>query len=113
MKTVVGLTLSDEVAGCLADNQIDLFAELRRELQRDGAVIDRGAWPTAGPRQDQEKSPELVLLVSGVTTVMVATAISRIIDAVSRYKAVVTDKPLIPPSETSVKLSTLEVSLKG
>ena len=44
---------------------------------------------------------------------MVATAISRIIDAVSRYKAVVNDKPVIAPSETNVKLSGLEISLKG
>jgi hypothetical protein len=76
MKTLVGLEMSSEVAACLADNQIDLVAAVRRELQGDGVTIERGAWPTQDPRQDQEKSPELVLLVSGVSTVMVATAIA-------------------------------------
>jgi hypothetical protein len=113
MKELVGLKLSSDVTACLADNQIDLFAQLQRELQRGGATIERGAWPEEAARQNQEKSPELVLLVSGVTTVMIATAISRIIDAVSRYTAVVNDKPVIPASETNVKLSGLEISLKG
>jgi hypothetical protein len=113
MKTLVGLELSDEAAACLADNQIDLYAELRREFNRDGATIERGTWPVQITQHDREKSTELVLLLSGVTTVMVATAISRIIDAISRYKAVLNDKPVIPPSETNIKLSKLEISLKG
>jgi hypothetical protein len=44
---------------------------------------------------------------------MVATAIARIIDSVSRYKAVIHDKPLVPASETEVKFGELHVSLKG
>jgi hypothetical protein len=69
MKTIVGLHLSNDAAACLADNQIDLFTELRRELQRDGATVERSAWPADTRQRDQEKSPELVILVAGVTTV--------------------------------------------
>lgn len=84
------LSLSPEAQRLLADNEVDLFQQIRRE----GLAVQRTEPPETGPVLIAgSKAVELVILVSAVAAPLVASAVSRIIDAIGRnQRAVVTNK---------------------
>jgi predicted oxidoreductase len=85
---VMFINLSPEAAETLAENDVDLLAELRKQ----GLEITRSARPAEVPQPEAgTKSVELIILASAASAPLVASGIARIIDALSRKKrAVVT-----------------------
>jgi hypothetical protein len=114
MSALLAIHLSEDVETCIADNKIDLLKELQRELGKQGMTVERGTWPMRSSGEGA-KCAELIILASGATSALVASAIARVIDAIGRYKAVVEEKayPAQPPSKTDVSLGELHVSLEG
>jgi hypothetical protein len=79
----IAISLSSEVEKLLAENDLDLFSEIKKRV------------PDASrPDQDLQvqsndvglKSVELLILVSAAAAPLVASAIAQIIDAISRSR---------------------------
>jgi hypothetical protein len=77
------ISLSEEAAGLLADNEIDLLTE----LQKEGLQVQRGERPMGVPAETPgSKSIELVILAAAASTPLIAQAIIRIIDVLVRNR---------------------------
>lgn len=89
--TTVVVSLSPDVENVLLDNDVDLI----KVLQQERLAIGRAPRPAdLEPMQPGAKSAELIILVTAAAAPVIASAIVRVIDALSRNKrAVVRDLP--------------------
>ncbi|PCR94572.1 hypothetical protein CP336_19610 [Pseudomonas fluorescens] len=103
------VSLTPEVVALLNDNELDLLTELRRQR----LDVKRSSWPDAlEPFESGAKSVELVILASAAAAPMIASAIARIIDALSRAKKA-TVTPLTPlANRSTVKNSEPQQSVQ-
>lgn len=79
------ISMSDEAAELLVNNQVNLLQELRKQ----GIEIERAPERPAGapPAEPGMKGgPELIIMTSGGAAVLVGAAISQIISSVSKLK---------------------------
>ena len=109
-KKLISISLSSDVAQLLADNGIDLLTE----LQRQRLDVTRGGPSTPTVTSTGSKSAELVILASAAAAPMIGTGIARVIDALGRYRAIVTQGagPSAPPSEQSTNISLLGLKVE-
>jgi hypothetical protein len=86
---VIAISLSSEVEQLLAENELDLFREIRRRVH-DVSVPDRDL--QVPPSDIGLKSVELLILASAAAAPLVASAIAQIIDAISRNRRAIVSK---------------------
>jgi len=78
------IELPSEAQRLLAENRVDLVSALREQ----NLDVRRAANPTAVPTSMGGKEAMLTILAIGVTTTLIATAVSKILDALGRNKKV-------------------------
>jgi hypothetical protein len=87
------ISLPQEAQGLLAENGIDLIAALRT----DGLEVNRGSLPAGTLPEEGGKEIILALVAVGLTATMVASGITKILDALGRNKKfLVTEHELTP-----------------
>jgi hypothetical protein len=92
-QSTVVISLPQEAQGLLAENSIDLIAQLRK----DGLNISREPLPAGIPAPETGKEVLLTLVAIGITFPMIASGIARILDALGRNrKFLVTECELMP-----------------
>jgi hypothetical protein len=80
-KTVI-VTLDPEVEALLSDNSVNLITQLKKQ----GLEVKRGKGSKVLPAAENgTKSVELIILASAVAAPLVATGISKVIDALGRH----------------------------
>jgi hypothetical protein len=94
------IDLPQELEDSLKENGVDLVAALRDE----GLDVRRGPVPEGAPIEKGGKAVLLTLLVAGVTASMLASAIAKVLDSISRNKKyLVTEDVLLPVVDGSGK----------
>jgi hypothetical protein len=90
------LELPTELKAMLADNEVDLVAELRK----GGLDVQRSLKPS--PVSDGGKEVVLAITAIGLTAVAVASGIAKVIDALGRNKKMkATERKLEPALDAS------------
>ncbi|MCH4547483.1 hypothetical protein MK632_17205 [Rhizobium changzhiense] len=86
---VIAISLSSEVEQLLAENELDLFREIRKRVH-DVSMPDRDL--QVPPSEIGLKSVELLILASAAAAPLVASAVAQIIDAISRNRRATVSK---------------------
>lgn len=104
-RQVIAISLSPEVSRLLADNELDLLTELRKQ-HLDVTRADKSV--NIPGNQAGLKSVELIILASAVAAPLVASAIARVIDALGRNK-----RAEISQRDGQLPADEMEVAGKG
>jgi hypothetical protein len=112
--------LTPDVLALLHDNGLDLLSELRKQ----GLAVKRSTRPEALELPESgAKSVELIILASAAAAPLVASAITRIIDAIGRNKRATVTQVAVDtsgaydgtgkPRQPSQTQSSTKISLMG
>jgi hypothetical protein len=91
----IAILFSNEVQELVAENSVDLEQELRQV----GLDVSQGfvANPESQP-EGSERDVILVLLAAGVTTLLLASSIAKVIDAIGRNRKLIVEEVTLAPA---------------